>query len=404
MAFRLRLLGALLLIGAAQPQKPDPKVGDLLDAARVRLDQNDFTGALALSDRALRVAPRDPAALLLAGNLVRDRYGLTAALPWYDRVLQLQPDNIDALIDKAATLGDTGQTVAMLAVTRQVLALDPRQPMALFLQSTLAARAAKWDLALGLLYRTGGALDDLPAVMLLRGAIAVQTGANEVAIAALNPLVQLQPNNRHARRLLGLALWRSDDDQGALDTLQPIADDGDTWVLMVMARASETLGDRARSVVLLDRASVRPQRPALQEAGTYLQNANTRFTQATAFRLIDALSRSGQDEKAGAVMTTLIIQNPASLPALRLAANDALARGEWTRAATALESVRNRVGDTDAIMLGNLAWARFNLGYGAQARVLARKAYDLAPANAFNAANYAQFLSRTSRRSTIPPR
>ncbi|MDB5713183.1 MAG: hypothetical protein JWO15_580 [Sphingomonadales bacterium] len=402
-------VSALLLLGAA----PAPETAtQLVNDARGRLEANDFAGAIDLSARAIALAPANPDVLLLAANLVRDRYGLTAALPWYDRVLQIKPDDIPTLIDKAATLGDAGQAIACLAVTRQILALDPGQPMALYLQSVLAARAGKWEVARALLYRTDGALDDLAAVNLLRGAIALQTGATETAIATLSPLVETQPGNRHARRLLGLALWRSNDDQGALDTLQPIADDGDTWVLTVMARAAEAIGDRAWSVNLLDRAANPPAHgPAWQGGGQgdvmlaagqwpaavsfYAHGANVRFTQATAFRLIYALGRAGQGDAAGAVLTTLITQNPASLPALRLAASDALSRREWARAATAMEAVRNRTGNRDVLLLGKLGWASYNLGRRAEALKYARRAYSISPASALAAADYGWLLAKT---------
>ncbi|CAN5385431.1 hypothetical protein BH09PSE3_BH09PSE3_18990 [soil metagenome] len=414
MASRLSVLLVFALLGAAPPSQSQPS--QLIAAARARLDANDFAGAVTYSGRALALAPRDPAVLLLAGNLVRDRYGMAAALPWYDRVLEVRPSAIPALIDKAATLGDMGQSVAMLGLTRQILALDPKQPIALYLQAVLAARAGKWEVARGLLYRTGGRIDNSPAVMILRGAASIETGANETAIAALNPLVAMQPGNRYARRLLALALWRSDDDQGALDMLAPIADDGDAWVLTVMARAAETVGDRTRAASLLDRAANASVQHARWQGGgagddlmaagqwqaaaaAYTQSANARFTEPTAFRLIDALNRSGQDDKAGVVLATLVVQHPASLPALRLAASDALGRREWGRAATALGAIRNRVGDTDALMLGNLGWARFNLGQRAEAVALARRAYAISPASDLAAANYGWFLSDTGKKA-----
>lgn len=412
MVSRLKILAPLLLLGAATPPETAQR---LVASARGRLAANDFSGALVLSQRAVALAPRDPAVLLLAGNLVRDRYGPMAALPWYDRVLQIDPENVFALSDKAATLGDSGQSIAMLAVTRRILALTPGQPIALYQQAVLAARAGQWGSSRALLDRTGGAFARVPAVMLLRGAIALQTGATETAIAALNSLVEIQPGNRHARRLLGLALWRSEDDQGALDTLQPIAEDGDSWVLTVMARAAENLGDRVRAANLLDRAANAPAQPVAWQGGgpgdammasgqwpaavvAYTEKANVRFTVPTALRLIDALNRVGQVESAGAVMTTLVLQNPASLPVLRLAASDALGRHEWARAATALAVVRNRVGDHDAFMLGNLGWAYFNLGYSDKAIQYSRKAYELAPANALAAANHGWFVHRGGNR------
>ncbi len=391
---RLRLAAlALLLIGAAAPQ-PTPEA--LVLQSRGLLEKGDFIGAYTLAERTVAQFPRDANAVLLAGNFVRDRYGLAAALPWYDRVLEIDPRNLAALIDKAAALGDAGQAEAMLETTRQAIAIDPKQPMPFFLQAVLAARADKWDLARTLYERTRGSLDSLPAVMLLRGALGLKTGGLEGAIAALRPLVAAQPGNRAARRMLGLALLRGGDAQGAIEALKPISNDGDSWSQTVMARACEAVGDRVGAAVLLDRAAnpVSAGRIAVALPVATMA-ANTRFTPATGFRLIDAFNRAG-DAKSGAdAMATMVGQYPASLPVLRLAASDALARQEWGRAATALELIVMRGGKGDAQALIDLGWARLALGDAAAARDLGRAAYTLSPASAAVAAGYGWFSAKT---------
>jgi len=398
---RLRASGAgvaaLLMLGAA----PAPTAPALIEQSRTLLAKGDFAGAVAVSDRAVALYPRDADALLLAGNLVRDRYGLSAALPWYDRVRATAPRKVNALIDQAATLGDAAHTIAMLDVTRDITDIDPKNAMVPFLQAVLAARAGKWDVARAAYYRTRGQLDTVPAVQLLRGAIGVQTGANESAVAALQPLVDAQPRNRHARRLLALALWRSGDAQATIDVLKPISDDGDAWAQLLMARACETVGDRLGAAILLDRAATQSARrpSATLDVASATQAANVRFTVPAAFRLIDALNRSGDTKAGEAVLATLITQYPASLPALRLAASDALARREWGRAATALELVRVRSGDGDAQLLADLGWAWFNLGRRTEARDLGGRAYALAPGNAAFAASYGWFRTQTGDRA-----
>jgi len=385
---------ALLTIGASAPS-PQSMVAQ----SRATLAQGDFVGAYRIAEAAAAKYPANADAVLLAANFVRDRYGLTASLPWYDRVIALDPRNVSARLEKAAALGDSGQTVAALELTRAVLVLSPNNPNAFILQSMIAARAGKWELARGLYEHARGRLDPVPAVLLLRGAIGIETGGIEGAIAALTPLVAAQPGNRPARRLLALALWRAKDAQGAIDTLKPISNDGDAWAQMLMARACEAVGDRLCAAILLDRAAAGAG--AARGGGSVAAltaAANIRFSQPTAFRLIDALNTSGDIKAAESVTATLIEQFPASLPALRLAANDALARGEWGRAMTALELIRLRGGEGDAVVLANLAWAKAGLGQGADARDLSARAYVLAPFRASVAASAGWFAAKAGDR------
>ncbi len=411
---RLSVLAiAVLAIGAAPAPTVTPQA--LIAQSRATLDRGDFLAAARIAENAAAQFPANADAVLLAANFMRDRYGLSAALPWYDRVLQLDPKNLTARLDKAAALGDAGRTTEMLDLTREVLALDPKNAGAFILQAMLAARAGQWELARSLYQHANGRMDAVPAVMLLRGAIGLNTGGTEGAIAALRGLVDAQPMNRPARHLLALALWRAHDAQGTIETLKPISDDGDAWAQLLMARACETVGDRLGAAILLDRAAAGGTRSAWASgtpgdaamaagrwndaAAAYTAQANSRFAMPTAFRLIDALNRKGDRVAGETVMATMVEQFPASAPVLRLAAADALSRGEWGRAATALELARLRIGDGDAQLLADRAWASFERGRRSEARDLAARAYALGPARATIAASYGWFLAQSGDRA-----
>ena len=119
--------------------------------------------------------------------------------------------------------GDLGRYRDMLDATRRALsAARPADAQAYYLQAVLAARAGQYDLARDLMQRaTGGAIDDMPGALLLNGVLDYQGGAYEQAIGAWRELVDDQPMNFAARRLLGAALLRSGDADGALDALAP---------------------------------------------------------------------------------------------------------------------------------------------------------------------------------------
>ena len=182
--------------------------GAWTDLADLRLQSGDNAGALESIGRALALAPNDARALTLKGELIRAQYGLVASLPWFDAALKTDPGNGDALLDKAATLGDLGRYRDMLDATRRALVARPGNAQAYYLQAVLAARAGKDDLARDLLQRTDGAVDDMPGALLLGGMLDYRGGAYEQAIGKWRALLDDQPMNFAARRLLGAALLR----------------------------------------------------------------------------------------------------------------------------------------------------------------------------------------------------
>ena len=183
-----------------------PNDGQLwVDIGRLRYAGGEQVQAVEAADHALALASADPRVLEFRGQLVRDQYGLTAALPWFEAGLKHSPGDLSLLGEYAATLGELGRATDMLRATRRMLALDPGNARALYLQAVLAARAGKMDLARSLLGRTGDRLANMPAAMLLRGALELEAGNPNLAIDVLDRLVRIQPANGPARLLLARA-------------------------------------------------------------------------------------------------------------------------------------------------------------------------------------------------------
>ncbi|AIT06453.1 hypothetical protein MC45_08830 [Sphingomonas taxi] len=227
------------------------------DLGRIRLDAGEIAAAADAATRAQRLAPGDPVALALQAEIVRTRYGPIAALPWFEAALERDAYYHPALIEYAATLGEVGRNADMLDATRRALAARPGSPQAFYLQAVLAARAGRGELARDLLQRAGDGIGALPGAALLGGGLDFARGQTERAIGTWRQLAADQPMNVAARRLLGAALLRSGDAQGALDQLQPIAlrDDADGYTLTLVARAFEATGDRVAAARYLDRAA-----------------------------------------------------------------------------------------------------------------------------------------------------
>ena len=261
------------------------------DVGRFRFTAGDLSGGIAASQRAVELDGGNVDALILRGELVRTQYGLVAALPWFERALARDPYHHDGLIEYAATLGDAGRTVEMLAATRKALEARPGSAQAFYLQAVLAARAGNTDLARTLIQKTGGTIDSLPGMLLLAGTLDLQAGDTEQALGKLRQLVGMQPMNITARKLLAIALLRSDAARNALDVLRPVAlrGDADTYVLTLVGRGFERIGDRANAARFLDRAAFP------------LRDGSTPFTEDESLAILGAPAQERPNDPAAVV-------------------------------------------------------------------------------------------------------
>jgi tetratricopeptide (TPR) repeat protein len=114
----------------------------------------------------------------------------------------------------------------------------------------------------------------------------------------------------------------------------------------------------------------------------YAAAGNLRFDEDTALRLIDAWRRAGRRERAEYALRLMLWQNPANVPGQRLAATYWLAAGQHERALWVLEGLRERLGNEDALLMANLAYAYIGAGDAQAALPFAVHAYRLLPASA----------------------
>jgi cellulose synthase operon protein C len=412
-----------------------------LDVANFRRSIGDIGPALLAADRAVAADPHNADALVLRGVLTRGQYGLAAAIPWFDRALEIDEGNLQALLERAATNGDMGRMRAMLADCRAAHALAPDHPFPYLLEATLALRARNFPLARDLLARTRGAYEDVPAGMLIQSVLAYQNRDYEAAERILARLAEQQPGNIKARRLLAAARLKLDNVAGAAEALAGIADrpDADSYVLSLAAAVADRRGDRALAQRYRDRAA-QPQLAAnawlwsnhsnpdvaavgrllvagnndealarargLEErmpgaadawlltgdvlaargdqagaAEQYRRAANLNFSEPAATRLIAALGRAGRGQAADQVLQLFASENPRNLTAQMMLAGRALRGEQWEEAIALYERLRARIGNGDAALLNNLAWAYSRAGDDDRALLYARRAWLLAPGN-----------------------
>lgn len=406
-----------------------------VEIGRLRYTAGQHLLAIEAADHALRLDPGNVAALQFRGQLVRDRYGLMAALPWFENALMRDPKDIPVLLDYAATLGDLGRAGEALVITRRVLELEARNPRAYYLQAVIAARAGKYELARGLLTRTRGKLDGEAGVMLLRGIVELAAGNWQEAQDRLERLLTLQPDNARAKDVLARAIYLGGQYRYAtLRFSREIArGEASPYLLTLVARAHEALGERDRAGVLLDRAAT-PKSALLQvlpgstaiggllaqgqgdtaEArienaqasdpgfydnmslagdvqlalghpvdaqARYAAAAEIRMPESLFLRRFQAFVLARDLQGADLLVRSYLLQNPTNRPALCAAAWLSLKTGEVDRARSILEWLRDTGSGRDVQLLSDLAVLEAQAGNGTAAEASAARAYRLQRAN-----------------------
>jgi predicted Zn-dependent protease len=429
-----------------------------VDIAHWRYAGGEHLQSIDAVDRALRSDPQHPQALLLRGQMVRDSFGPAAALPWFEAALARAPDNVLMLGEYAATLGEADRATDMLTVLRRLHELDSANPQGYFLQAVLAARARRYDVARGLLNRIEGPTLDQPATRLLQGALALEAGNTAQAIDVLDRLARRQPANQRVRNLLARALLESGDSAEVVRRFGALAArrDASAYLMLVVARAHELLGQRDLAAPLIDRAAGEPAGQVVATDETFdgipapglagpmramlgsgqtaaalvfaarLRSGNpgsgdvlalagdalaaagrpgeamAMYNQATRVRLNDdlllrmqvALAQSGQAARQDALLEQYHGGNPGSALAARLLATKAAQRADWQASRALLELLVARGQDRDVRLLCDLSFAQLQAGDAGAAAQTAARAFRLQPASLVATQAYAISLAK----------
>jgi len=316
--------------------------------ARLRYAGGEQAQAVSASDRAIAIAPDNVRALELKGMLVREQYGLVASLPWFEAALKQAPDDRSVLGEYAATLGEIGNYRDMLVVCRKLAKVDPGNPRALYLQAVLAARAGRNGLARSIMLKTGNALRDMPAAILLNGVLEYRAGNLNLAIDHLDRLLRLQPDNREAAELLARALAQSGDDAQVVGRFAMIADrpGASAYLLEIAARSLDRVKRGREGGLLRARiptADGAPFVPLLAGAPIGVLQArynDDRFRTDVIVPYLRALLSAGRSTDALDIAGQLRDRNPGSSDAhillgdvRMMTGNTAGAVSEWREAA-----------------------------------------------------------------------
>ncbi|HYD13949.1 MAG TPA: tetratricopeptide repeat protein [Allosphingosinicella sp.] len=339
-------------------------------AARAR----DFELAKRLWTRTGGVYDETPAGMLLASAIDFQTGNEEQAAQRLAGLLQQQPNNRRARRLLAAAQWRMNDAAGVVATLRPIA----DRPDADAYSLSLIGRA---------LNRTGN--QDQAAVYLARaaqpqpGALAALDPLGEGEFAAVRAAAEQNPDDGPAQLRYASALLGRGQTEEALTRARRMQEQspGTPEVHMLVGDVLGATGDFAGA------------------SAQYRRAANLQFSEAVALRLIGALQRSNQAEEAADVLSLFIQQNPSSVPGLILVASAAMQDQDWDEAIGIYEQLRTRLGDNDATVLNNLAWAYSESGDLASAVPLARRAWTLDRDNPATADTLGWLLFKAGRRA-----
>jgi tetratricopeptide (TPR) repeat protein len=409
----------------------------LLLKGRMVRDQYGLVASIAWFDRVIALDEDNVEALLERAATLGEIGRMAEMLETTRRVLALESGNPRALYLQAVLAARArNYPLARRLVLLTGGQLDG-QPSMLLLQAGIDYAEGNYEAAIRRLDELLSFQPANRAATRLIGAAKFYAGDMSAAIAELAPLADRPDADSYVLTLIGRAWEREGNferaapylaraaspSRGPLTPLGAAPEDGAVLAL-IEREARQQGGARAeveliRAYLALGRtgdALARAERLRNQNIGApdahliygdalgavgrygdaaaaYASAANIRFSERAALGMFDALQRAGQPEEALRALTLFRQQNPRNIATGLVSAQLNLQAGRWPQAAAILEQLRLRLGDRDAAILANLAWAYHEMGEEDRAAALARRAYLLLPMNAATSEIYGWILA-----------
>jgi tetratricopeptide (TPR) repeat protein len=421
----------------------DPRNPDAL-SLRGELSRSQYGLAAAIPwfDRALEIDPDRIETLTERAATYGELGAMKAMLADTRHILSLAPANPMAFYLQAMLAARAGKfTLAQLLYQKTKGALDD-QPAGMLLASAIALETGNAEQAVHKLQRLTAQQPDNAKARRLLAAAQWRLGDAGATVATLRPLADRPDADSYVLTLIGRALARQGDVAGASAYLAraalpqgrtatalidpPLDDDA---FAAIRASAEADAGDAGLQVQLIrallgrgmsdealararQLASAHPGVPDAQilvgdalgttgdfagAAEAYRRAANMAFTEPVAMRLVEALRRSGHPAAAAETLSLFLQQNPQNVPARFLMASGYMEARQWDKAIALYEGLRQRIGNRDATLLNNLAWAWSEKGDIDRALPYAVRAWELAPRNPATADTLGWLLFKSGR-------
>lgn len=417
---------------ALDPRNPDA----LLLKGELARTQYGLAAALPWFERVLAIDPHHVPALLAKAGTLGEMGRMRAMLAATRLALSIEDRNPTAFYLQAVLAARAGKFALARSIMQRTGGALDGQPATMLLMGAVEYQLGNIGQAIERLARLVALQPGNIKARRILGAAWWRAGDPRGAIETLRPIADLPGADSYTLTLIGRAYERQGDRRRAADYLDRAAmpspgatpQAGDPREIVVLQRGVAIDPAAAGPRIALIRALMRGGRneealghaTALQRANpgapaahvlagdalaalgrfgaaaeAYRLAANISFTEPVAIRLVEGLRRAGQGAAASRALSLFLGQNPRNVAGQLLAADFMMEAGQFRRAAALLEGLRRRLGDRDAALLNNLAWAYFRTGRKAEALALAEKAYALTPANPAVSDSYGWLLLQT---------
>ncbi|HEX8263745.1 MAG TPA: tetratricopeptide repeat protein [Allosphingosinicella sp.] len=404
----------------------DPRNVEAL-VLRGELTRNQYGLAAAMPwfDRALEIDPSHVPALIERAATLGDLGRTREMLADTRRILAVSPGNPSGYYYQAVLAARGGDYELARSLYRRTNGAFDKRPAAMLLAGTIELGAGNAALATRPLKRL---LDAQPGNLKARrllGSAQWRSGDSSGAVRTLRPIADRPDADAYTLSVIGKAYARLGDEALAarylaraaaprpsslaalenplrdqeIEALRREADrdprSAPAQVALIRALLGRGLGpealQRARRLQAANKGApdahvlvgdaLAIQGDYAAAASAYRMAANLAFSEPVAMRLVEALRNSGDERGASQALALFLQQNPQNVAAQIVAANANLQARRWPEAIALYERARKRVGDRDATLLNNLAWAYAETGDYGRALPLARRAWALEPRN-----------------------
>ena len=340
-------------LDAAEKAEPG-NASILLAQARLALALRDFTRAEAKVDEALARDPKSTDGLLMKSQVFTAEGNKAGAMTMVEKAVASNPDSAAARLDRANLLLNAGQDEKAREDISAVLAKQPRNAGATYLNAVLLIRAGKNDDAQAELTKLQPVASRFPRALYFQAMVAANLGQTESAVDFATRYVQRAPNDPDAARLLARTELQAGRPERAVEALTKAVDAGQDQpqTLDMLGQAYTALGRPADATAAFKRASA----AAPDDAAILTHLASSQMQSGDSMSATSTLERSIE----------LAPKQPNANEALIAAA---LSAGEIDKAEAALNSLRAREGETEAVGLltGMVRLGRLDLENARQA-------------------------------------
>ena len=263
---------ALKAIDGARLLNPGD-VGSYLSEVPLRIRGNQLNEGLAAADKATSIAPTNPEAHHVRGEVLHVMGDATKALAAYDRAIELEPKHVSALVARAGIHLDQSRLADVARDVEAALKTAPRETRALFLKATLAEREGRVAATRAALNEVTAQLDPIPLqflryrpqLLLLGGLAHNGLGQREKAKPYLEGVLRVDPGHTAAKVLANMHLADRNAD-AAIQTLDSYlrSRPGDPQAQLLLANTHLGQGRAARAVQILQDALRRNESPSLR--------------------------------------------------------------------------------------------------------------------------------------------